>query len=136
VSESDSARQREELTAAQLVSDMSEQTSRLVRDEIRLAVAELREKPKYAGLGLGLFGSAGLFAFFGTAVLIAAAVLALDVAMPAWAAALIVAAALFVLAAIAALVGKREVQRAKPVPERAAENVRRDVEEITGRGTS
>ncbi|WP_222851323.1 phage holin family protein [Phytoactinopolyspora mesophila] len=135
MTESGNTRQREE-SAAQLVADMSEQTSRLVRDEIRLAVAELREKPKYAGLGLGLFGSAGLFAFFGTAVLITAAILALDLAVPAWAAALIVAAVLFVLALIAALVGKREIQQAKPMPERAAENVRRDIEEITGRGTS
>jgi uncharacterized membrane protein YqjE len=112
---------------------MSEQTSRLVRDEVRLGIAELKEKGKHAGIGAGLFSSAGLLGFFALATLIAAAVLALELVVPAWAAALIVAGILLVLAGIAALTGKAEVNRAKPPPERTVENVKRDVDELAGR---
>jgi uncharacterized membrane protein YqjE len=117
----------------ELITRMSEQTSRLVRDEVRLGIAELKEKGKHAGIGAGLFSSAGLLGFFALATLIAAAVLALELVVPAWAAALIVAGILLVLAGIAALTGKAEVNRAKPPPERTVENVKRDVDELAGR---
>ena len=57
----------------QLISQLTEQISRLVRDEARLAQAEVTQKAKKLGVGAGLFGGAGLFAFFGLAVLITAA---------------------------------------------------------------
>nr|WP_207781971.1 phage holin family protein [Phytoactinopolyspora limicola] len=122
-------------STSQLVADAAEQSSRLVRDEIRLALAEMREKPKSVGIGLGLFGTAGLFALYGVGVLIAAGILALALVLPAWAAALIVAVVLFVAAGIAGLVGRRAAQRARPVPEQAVENVQRDIEELRERGT-
>ncbi|NED95397.1 phage holin family protein [Phytoactinopolyspora alkaliphila] len=124
---------RDEPSTQELISRMSEQTSRLVRDEVRLGIAELKEKGKHAGVGAGLFSTAGLLGFFALATLIAAAVLALDLVVPAWAAALIVAAVLLLLAGIAAWTGKSEVDKAKPPPERTIENVKRDVDELTGR---
>ncbi|NED98754.1 phage holin family protein [Phytoactinopolyspora halotolerans] len=123
----------DEPSTRELIAQFSEQTSRLVRDEMRLAVAEVKEKGKHAGVGVGMFSGAGLLSFFGAAALIAAAILALELVLPAWAAALIVAGALFVLAALAALMGRREVGKAKPPPERTVENIKRDVDEMTGR---
>ena len=73
-----------------LVHDLSVQIPELVRSELRLAQAELTEKGKRVGIGAGLFGAAGLLAFFGAATLIATAVLALALVLPAWLAALIV----------------------------------------------
>lgn len=125
----------DEPSTRDLVAQVSENTSRLVRDEMQLAVAEMKAKGKHAGIGLGMFSTAGLLAYFGLAVLIAAGVLALDLALPAWAAALIVAAALFVMAAIAAALGKRETDQAKPPPERTMENIRRDIDTVRERGT-
>ncbi|MEV6909198.1 phage holin family protein [Amycolatopsis sp. NPDC051071] len=52
-------------SAAQLISDASEQLSRLVRDEMRLAVAEVQQKGKRVGVGAGLFGVAGVLALVG-----------------------------------------------------------------------
>ena len=69
--------------------------STLVRDEMRLAQAEMTQKGKKAGLGIGLFSVAGLLAFFGLAVLITTAILALALVLPAWLAALIVTVVLF-----------------------------------------
>ena len=89
----------------------TEQVSRLVRDELALARAELTQKGKHAGIGIGLFGGGGALAFFGLGALVATAILLLDLVLPAWAAALIVAVALFLVAGILALVGKKQVSR-------------------------
>lgn len=118
-------------STAELVSRLSEQSSRLVRDELKLAQAELTEKAKHAGLGAGLFGAAGLLGFLGLAVLITTAILALALVLPAWLSALIVAVVLFVAAGVAALVGKKQVKRASPpAPGRTIDSVKRDVEEV------
>jgi len=115
----------------ELVSQMSEQTSRLVRDELRLAQAEMAEKGKRAGLGVGLFGGAGFFAIYGLGALVAAAILGLATAVDGWLAALIVAAALFVIAGISALIGKKEISQATPpVPTEAVHGIQRDVQTL------
>ena len=114
-----------------LVRSLSEDLSRLVRDEIRLAQAEVSEKAKKAGIGIGAFGGAGVVALYGLGVLIAAAVLGLAAALPAWLAALIVAVVLFVVAAVAALFGRKKLQEAEPpVPTRAIASTKADVAEI------
>ena len=114
-----------------LVSRMSEQTSRLIRDELRLAQLEMAEKGKRAGIGAGLFGGAGLFSLYGLGALVAAAILALAGPLSPWLAAVIVGVALFVIAGIAALIGKREVTQATPpVPEQAISGVKQDVQAL------
>jgi uncharacterized membrane protein YqjE len=116
-----------------LVHRLTEQIPELVRSEMRLAQAELTQKGRKAGLGIGMFSAAGLFAFLGLATLITTAILALALAVPAWAAALIVAGVLFVVAALAALLGKKEVgQATPPAPERTIENVKEDVAAVKG----
>jgi hypothetical protein len=115
-------------STGQLVTQLTEQISRLVRDEARLAQAEVTQKAKRLGIGAGLFGGAGLFAFLGLAVLVATAVLALDLALPAWLAALIVAVVLFAVAGVLALVGKKDVEKASPpVPTQAIAGVQADI---------
>jgi uncharacterized membrane protein YqjE len=121
-----------EPSTSELVQRASEQISKLVRDELALAKAELTEKGKHAGIGIGLFGGGGAIAFYGLGVLIATAVLALDVAWPAWLAALTVAVVLFVIAAVLALVGRNQVKRAAPpMPTAAVDSVRADVDTVT-----
>jgi Flp pilus assembly protein TadB len=114
---------------AELVKQLSEQTSRLARQEVELAKAELGAKGKQAGIGAGMFGGAGAFGFYAFGALVAAAVLGLATAISAWLAALIVAGVLATIAGLLALQGRRRVQRATPpVPEQAAESVKEDVE--------
>jgi uncharacterized membrane protein YqjE len=120
-----------EKSIADLVRDVTELVPRLVHDEIALAKAELTEKGKHAGAGVGLFGGGGLFAFFGIAVLIAAAVLGLAEAVPAWASALIVAAVLLLIAGAMALIGRSQVRQAvPPVPARAVDSTKQDVQAV------
>jgi len=114
-----------------LVRQLSEQVSTLVRDELALARVELVEKGKRAGIGVGLFGGAGMFAWYGFGALIATVILALALAMPAWLAALIVAVVLFAVACVLALVGKKEVsQAAPPMPTEAVASTKADVQTI------
>ena len=112
------------------MSELSSQTSRLVRDEMRLAQKEFQESAKHAGIGAGLLSVAGLLAVFGFAAIVTAAVAALSLALPVWAAALIVAAVLLLAAGIAGLISKRQVQRASPAPEQTVANLKKDIEEV------
>ena len=112
---------------------MTGQLSTLIRDEIRLAQAEMTQKGKRVGVGIGLFSAAGILGLFGFGVLLATIILALALVMPAWLAALIVALVLFVAAGIAALKGKSNVANATPVkPEAAIEGLKEDVATVKG----
>jgi VIT1/CCC1 family predicted Fe2+/Mn2+ transporter len=120
-----------EQSTSELVQRASEQISRLVKDELALAKAELAEKGKHAGIGVGLFGGGGVLALYGVGVLIITGVLLLDLVLPAWAAALIVAGALFVVAAVLALFGKNQVSKAvPPTPTAATDSVKADVDAV------
>lgn len=115
----------------ELVGRMSEQTSQLIRDELRLAQAEMAAKAKKAGIGAGLFGGAGLFAVYGVGCLIAGAVLGLAGPIPDWLAALIIGAVLLAVAGVSALVGKRKVAQAMPpLPQEAVEGIKEDVQTL------
>jgi MFS family permease len=121
-------RQADEASVAELVKQLSEQSSRLARHEIELAKAELTAKGKRAGMGAGMFGGAGLFALYAVGALTAAIILALATAVAGWLAALIVAAVYGAIAGVLALRGKRKVQEATPpMPEQATESVKEDV---------
>ena len=118
----------ENASTGQLIGQLTEQISRLVRDEARLAQAEVTQKAKKLGVGAGLFGGAGLVAFFGVAALITSVILALALVLPHWLAALIVAVALFAVAGVLALVGKKDVQKGSPpVPTEAISSVKTDI---------
>ena len=122
-----------EPTLGALVHDMTQQMSTLVRDEIRLAQAEMTEKGKRAGLGVGLFGGAGLVALYGVGTLLATIILALALVLPAWLAALIVTVVLFAVAGVLALQGKSNVSKATPAkPEQAIEGLKEDVATVKG----
>ena len=112
-----------------LLRDLSDHTTTLVKQEMELAKAELQEKGKQAGLGAGMFGGAGLFGLGAFAALTACLIAALDQVMEIWLAALVVAVAYAVIAAVLAMTGKQKVKQAvPPVPEQAKDSVKEDME--------
>ncbi len=112
-----------------LAKQLSDQTTRLIHQEIELAKAEMTVKGKRAGIGAGMFGGAGVFGFYALGALTATAILALSLAVAAWLAALIVTVLLAAIAGVMALQGRRKVQQAAPpVPEQATESVKEDVQ--------
>jgi uncharacterized membrane protein YqjE len=116
---------------SELVQRASQQLTELVRSELRLAQAEMKEKGKHYGKGGGLFGGAGIVGFLMLEALVATVIAALAVALPVWAAALIVTVVLGVIAAVMAMSGKKQIHQATPpTPEQTFENVKADVAEI------
>jgi hypothetical protein len=120
---------QDELPVAELLKELSEQTSTLVHQELELAKLELAQKGKRAGVGTGLFGGASVIALYAVGALTAAIVLLLATTLAGWLAALIVAAAYGLLAGGLALAGRAQVQQATPpVPQQATESVKEDVQ--------
>jgi uncharacterized membrane protein YqjE len=116
-------------STGELVRQLSEQASTLIRQELDLAKAELAQKGKQAGIGAGMLGTAGLFAVVGFAVVTAALILLLDNAVADWVAALIVGALYLTVAAVAALMGRDRVRQAAPLePEQTIETLKEDVQ--------
>src|SRR4051794_23548515 len=133
----DGAPADDDKSLGELVQDLSQQTSTLIRQEMRLAQAELTEKGRHAGKGAGMFGGAGVVALYGVGALIAAGILGLATVLEPWIAAAAVGAALLLIAGILALTGKKEIQEAgSPKPELAIESVQRDVDTVKTRARS
>jgi hypothetical protein len=128
------ASRTQERSTGELVKQVSEQISVLVRDELKLAQLEMTRKGKRAGMGIGMLGGGGLVALYGLGCLIACVIIAISGVLAAWLAALIVGAVLLAVAGVAALIGKGRLQRAAPpVPEETVSSVKADVEEIRER---
>lgn len=117
-----------------LVKQATEQLSDLVRQEMRLAQAEMAQKGKRFGLGGGLFGGAGAVAYVGFMAFAAAAIAGIAVALPVWGSALIVGGALMLIAAVLAMLGRQQVNKAvPPAPQQAISSVKADMQEIKER---
>jgi hypothetical protein len=120
---------RDDRSTSDLLRELSQQTGDLVRKEMELAKAELREKGKAAGIAGGMFGGAGVIALYGVGALTAAAILGLAIVLDAWLAALLVGVGYLAVAGILALTGKKNLEQATPpVPEQAIESSKEDVE--------
>ena len=118
-------------STGELIGQLSDQLTRLVRDEVRLAQAEVTQKAKKLGVGIGLFGGAGVVALLGVGALVTAAILALALVLPGWLAGLIVAVALFLVAGVLALLGRKDVQQAAPpLPTDTLASVQADIDAV------
>jgi hypothetical protein len=122
-------RELRERPVAELLRDLSEQTTTLVRQELELAKAELAHKGKQAGVGGGLVGGAGVVGLLALGALTACMIAALSTAMATWLAALIVAVVYAAVAGALALVGKTRLNQATPAaPEQTIETMKEDVQ--------
>ncbi|MEP7765960.1 phage holin family protein [Sanguibacter sp. 25GB23B1] len=111
-----------------LINQMTDSATRLIKAEIASAKAEMAEKAKNAGIGIGLFVGAGLFALYGLGFLLHSAMAGLANVVPLWLAALIVGLVLMILAGVLAMVGKKLLSRGlPPQPTHAVKSVQRDI---------
>ena len=114
---------------AELLKQLANETTTLVRQELDLAKAEMREKAGKAGAGAGMWGAGGVIALLGLGSLTAFLILALDGIMPNWLAALIVGIAYAAIAGVLYVRGKQRVEEAgSPVPEQTVETLKEDVQ--------
>jgi uncharacterized membrane protein YqjE len=111
-----------------LVKQLAEETSTLVRKELDLAKAEVTQQGKQAGVGIGMFGGAGVAALLALGSLTAFVIALLATGMKVWLAALIVTAVWAAVAGVLALVGRNKVQEATPPAQQTVETLKEDVE--------
>jgi len=129
MSEQDRRGEARERPTSELMRELTDQTTSLVRKEIELAKVELAEKGKKAGVGAGMFGAAALLGAGAFAAVTACLIWALSSAVVGWLAALIVGVVYAAIAGVLALRGKKQVQQATPpVPERAVDSAKEDLE--------
>jgi len=123
-----------QLPIGELVKQLAQETSTLVRQELQLARAELTQQGKRAGIGVGELGGAGLVGLYALGALTACFIAALAIVLPVWAAALIVAAVYGAIAGVLALVGRRELQQnLPPKTPRTERTIQEDIEWVKTR---
>lgn len=121
----------QERSTGDLVKQVTEQVSLLMRDELKLAQLEMTGKARQAGTGMGMMGGGALIALYGVACLIACVIIAISHSLQAWLSALIIGVALLVVAAIVSAIGRNKMrQGSPPMPTEAVESVKTDVQAI------
>jgi predicted lipid-binding transport protein (Tim44 family) len=113
----------------ELLKQLSQETTTLVKQELDLAKAEVAQKGQQAGKGVGMFGGAGVMGLLALGALTAFFIMLLDGAVANWLAALIVAVVYGAIAGVLALQGRNKVKEASPpIPEQTVETVKEDVQ--------
>jgi hypothetical protein len=113
----------------ELFKQLSDDLSTLVRQELKLAQAEMTEKGKKAGVGIGMFGGAGIVALLALGAFTTCLIAALSTGMEVWIAALIVTVIYAAAAGVLALNGRDRVSEATPaLPEQTIETVKGDTQ--------
>ena len=123
-------------TLGQLVSDVSTDITHIMRGEIELAKAEIKQDVTHAGKGAGLLAGSALFGLYGLGLLLLGLAGVIAIWLSWWAGLLIVAGVLFVVAAILALVGRKALQRVKGKPQRAIDQAQETVDSLKGAAQS
>jgi hypothetical protein len=121
---------KDERSLGQLLADLTNELTALVRNEIELAKAEVSEKLTQVGLGIAALAAGGLVLFAGFLILLDAAVFGLAKLLEPYGwpalAALIVAVFTMLVGAIIMMIGRSSLKATNLAPRRIAESLRRD----------
>lgn len=119
---------RTERTVSGLFADLARETSRLFRQEIALAKAEITDRMGQLGTGAAELVVGGFILYAGLLGLMAAAIIGLTYVLPVWLATLIIAFAVTVIGVILLLLGRRHLEPGKLVPHRTMRSLRDDAD--------
>ncbi len=115
-------------SVGQLVGEAASDLSKLMRLELELAKAEIKQEATKAGKGAGFLGAAGFAGYFVLLFLSLALMFTLHAFMPYGWAALIVAVLWAIVGAVAYTRGRKELKQVSPKPEQTIETLKEDVE--------
>lgn len=115
-----------ETSIGQLIGEISDDLSRLFRQEVALAKAEVRQEATKAGKAGALLGAAGFAGYLTVVLLSLAAVFALGNVMALGWAALIVAAVWAIAGVVLYQTGRTRLRTVSPVPTRTVETLKED----------
>jgi len=116
----------DERSLGEIFSDVANDLSTLIKQEMELAKTEMKAEAKKAGKGAGLLGGAGLAGYMVLLFLSLTAVFALDEGMPLWLAALIVTAVWAVVAAVLAVTGRSAIRQSNPQLPKTQQTLKED----------
>jgi uncharacterized membrane protein YqjE len=118
----------EDRSLGELFSEMGSEVSQLVRSEIDLAKAELKEEASKVAKAGAVLGAGGFIAYLAVILLSFAAAWGLATAIPEGFAFLIIGTVYVVIAVVCFLVGRQRLQEFSPVPQETVETIKEDVQ--------
>jgi drug/metabolite transporter (DMT)-like permease len=120
---------------AELLAELSSETSRLVKKEVELATTEMTAKARVAGAHVGMAAAGGALAHAGLLVLLAAIVIGLaQLGMTPWLSALIVAVATMAIGYVLVNKGVSALRGTSVVPTQAIQSLKEDAKWTTRQG--
>jgi xanthine/uracil permease len=123
------AQLRDERSLGDLFSDLSRETTTLVRQEVQLAKAELTQSATEAARGIGMLVAGGAVAYAGLLFLLLAIVYGLiDAGWDPWLSALVVGLVVVAIGAILVLRARESLKPANLAPRRTVETLKEDQE--------
>ena len=123
------AQVRDERSLGDLFSDLSRETTTLVRQEVQLAKAELTQSATEAARGIGMLVAGGAVAYAGLLFLLLAIVFGLiEVGWDAWVSALVVGLVVVAIGAILVLRARESLKPANLAPQKTVETLKEDAE--------
>jgi uncharacterized membrane protein YqjE len=134
VSGGGTARAREPVTevgersTVDLIKDIASNILGLVRSELRLATAEMKEKAGKARSAGILLAAGGVLMLYAFAFLLTGIYQAIAVALWPWLSALIIFAVLAIAGVILLSAGRKRLREVKPAPEATVRSVKEDVQ--------
>lgn len=116
-----------EPTLGELITSLSDDFTKLIRNEIRLARVETMEAVSTASRGAGMLAAGGMVAYAGLIlVLIALSILLGQALENYWLSTLIVGAVVLIIGAVLLFSGKSALQKVNVTPEKTIETLKED----------
>ncbi len=112
----------------EIIGEITQDLSRLFRQEVELAKAEVKQEATKAGKGVGMLAGAGLAGLMVIILLSFALVYALAAIMPQGWAAVIVAVLWAILGAVLYSMGRKQLKTVNPVPQQTTETMKENAE--------
>jgi len=119
---------KQDRSIGQLFSELANETTLLIRQEIALAKVELTEKANRVGRNIGFLVLGGAVAYAALLALLAAVIILLANVMPWWAAALVVAVAVGIVAAVLVSKALASLKKTEIAPRQTVETLKEDAQ--------
>jgi uncharacterized membrane protein YqjE len=120
--------ERNDRSIGELITGLSRETVALVRQEVRLAKAEMSQKASRAGKNVGFLVIGGAVAYTGLLAIVAAVILVLGNAIPLWLSALVVGLVIAAVGLFLVVRGANSLRQEEPAPRETIESLKEDKE--------
>jgi uncharacterized membrane protein YqjE len=119
---------RDDRSLGELFSELSRQTSTLIRQEVALAKVEMKQKGTEVGKDVGMMAAGGALAYAGLLALIATVIIVLAEFIPWWLSALIVSLVVLAVGGMLIQRGMSALKQTSMAPEQTIETLKEDKE--------